>query len=209
MKERKKRRVNITQIENGLRTKKKTKKNIYLFFTLLPIRWQEKRQEQMVTTVRVKGDLSMHKVQGIWYGARGPLKYGQPNILENEMGSILLAPCSSAFSADATSKLDVLGHDGDTLGVDGAQVSVFKESNKVGFGSLLECEDGHRLEAEISLVLLGNLTDETLEGELADQELGGLLVPADLTKSNGSGPVAVGLLDASGGGGSLAGSLGG
>ena len=38
----------------------------------------------------------------------------------------------STLSADTAGKLDVLGHDGDTLGVDGAQVGVFEESYEVG-----------------------------------------------------------------------------
>ena len=53
------------------------------------------------------------------------------------------------------------------------------------------------------------LTHQTLEGELADEELGRLLVATNLTKSDGTGLVAVRLLDASGRGGGLASRLGG
>ena len=59
------------------------------------------------------------------------------------------------------------------------------------------------------LEVLGDLADEALERELADQELGRLLVPADLTESDGAGAVAVGLLDAARGRGGLARRLGG
>ena len=59
------------------------------------------------------------------------------------------------------------------------------------------------------LEVLGDLTDQTLEGQLADQQLGGLLVPSDLTESHGARPVSVGLLDTPGGRGGLTGSLGG
>lgn len=52
-------------------------------------------------------------------------------------------------------------------------------------------------------------THQTLEGQLADQELGGLLVATNLTQGNGTGLVAVGLLDTSGGGSRLASGLGG
>jgi hypothetical protein len=100
------------------------------------------------------------------------------------------------------------GLDGDTLGVDGAQVGVLKERDEVSLNGLLESADGGRLEAEVRLEVLGNLTDETLEGELSDQELGGLLVPTDLTESDGSGLVSVGLLDTSSGWGGLSGGLG-
>lgn len=100
------------------------------------------------------------------------------------------------------------GLDGDTLGVDGAQVGVLEERDEVSLNGLLESTDGGRLEAEIRLEVLGNLTDQTLEWKLADQELSRLLVPTDLTKSDSSGLVSVGLLDTSGRGGGLAGSLG-
>ena len=114
-----------------------------------------------------------------------------------------------ALATDAAGELDVLGHDGDALGVDGAQVGVLEEANEVGLGGLLEGEDGGSLEPQVGLEVLGDLADEALEGELPDEELGGLLVPADLAKGDGSRAVPVGLLDSTGGGGGLAGGLGG
>ena len=48
--------------------------------------------------------------------------------------SALLGP----LAADPPGQLDVLGHDGDPLGVDGAQVGVLKEADQVGLGSLLK-----------------------------------------------------------------------
>jgi hypothetical protein len=115
----------------------------------------------------------------------------------------------STLSADTAGKLDVLGHDGDTLGVDGAQVGVLKQTDEVSLAGLLEGHDGRALEAQVSLEVLGDLTDQALEGQLADEELSGLLVSPDLTESDGSWPVSVGLLDSSGSGGRFAGSLGG
>ena len=93
--------------------------------------------------------------------------------------------------------------------MDRAQVGILKETNEVGLGGFLEGQDGRSLEAEIGLEVLGDLTDKTLEGQLADEKVGRLLVTADLTKSDGSRSVSVGLLDTSGGGGRLAGRLGG
>ncbi len=113
------------------------------------------------------------------------------------------------LAADTPGQLDVLGHDGDTLGVDGAQVGVLEETDEVGLAGLLEGHDGGGLEPQVGLEVLGDLPDQALEGKLADEELGGLLVAPDLTESDGTGPVPVGLLDATGGGGALAGSLGG
>ena len=115
----------------------------------------------------------------------------------------------STLSADTAGELDVLGHDGDTLGVDGAQVGVFEESYEVGFGSFLEGHDSRALETEISFEVLGDFTDQALEGKLADEELSALLVTTDLTKSDGTGPVPVRLLDSTGSGGRFASSLGG
>ena len=93
--------------------------------------------------------------------------------------------------------------------MDGAQVGVFEESYKVGLGSFLEGHDGRGLEAEVSLEVLGDFTDKTLEGEFADEELSALLVTADLTESHGTGPVPVGFLDTSCSRGGLASCLGG
>jgi len=110
----------------------------------------------------------------------------------------------SALATDAAGQLDVLGHDGHALGVDGSQVGVLEQTHQVGLSSLLESQDGGGLEAQVGLEVLGNLTDQALEGQLADQQLGGLLVLADLTQSHGTGPVPVGLLHAAGSGGGLA-----
>jgi histone H3 len=130
-----------------------------------------------------------------------------------------------ALATEAAGELEVLGLDGDTLGVDSGKVGVLElgyvscvrqkqvvkathERNEVSLRGLLESEDSRRLEAEVGLEVLGNLTDETLEGELADQELSRLLVATDLTESDSTGAVTVGLLDATSGGSRLASRLG-
>jgi hypothetical protein len=51
------------------------------------------------------------------------------------------------------------------------------------------------------------MTYQTLEGELADEKLGALLVATNLTESDGTGLVAVRLLDTTGRRGALAGGL--
>ena len=113
------------------------------------------------------------------------------------------------FAANATRELDVLRHDGDALGMDSAQVRVFKETDEVSLGGLLQGHDSRGLEAEVGLEVLGNLAHKTLEGQFPDEQLCALLVTADLTESHGPRPVTVGLLDSSGGGSRLASSLGG
>ena len=114
-----------------------------------------------------------------------------------------------ALSADAAGELDVLGHDGHALGVDRAKVGVLEEANQVGLSGLLEGKDGGSLEPQVGLEVLGDLADQPLEGELPDEELSTLLVPADLAKGDGSGPVPVGLLHSASGRGGLARRLGG
>jgi len=93
------------------------------------------------------------------------------------------------LSADAASQLDVLGHDGHPLGVDGSQVGVLEQTHQVGLGSLLEGQHGAGLEPQVSLEVLGDLTHQPLEGQLADEQLGGLLVLPDLPQGNRSGSV--------------------
>jgi histone H3 len=126
---------------------------------------------------------------------------------------LLLIPAEwsnlSTLATDAAGQLDVLGHDGDTLGVDGAQVGVLKQTDEVSLAGLLEGHDGRALEAEVSLEVLGDLPDQALEGQLADEELSGLLVSSDLSESNSSWPISVGLLDSSSSGCRFASSLGG
>ena len=91
-----------------------------------------------------------------------------------------------ALTAETAGQLDILGLDGDTLGVDGAQVGVLEEGDEVSLNGLLQSTDGGGLEAEVRLEVLSDLTNQTLEGQLADQELSGLLVATDLTESDGT-----------------------
>jgi len=100
-----------------------------------------------------------------------------------------------ALATETAGELDILALDGDTLGVNGAQVGVLEERNKVGLNGLLKSADGGGLEAQVGLEVLSDFTDETLEGELADQQLGRLLVATDLTESDGTRLIPVGLLD--------------
>ena len=90
------------------------------------------------------------------------------------------------FATETTSELDVFGLDGDTLGVDSAKIGIFEEGDEVSLNGLLESADGGRLEAQVGFEILRNFTNQTLEGELADEELSRLLVTTDFTKSDGT-----------------------
>ena len=113
----------------------------------------------------------------------------------------------SALSADAAGQLDVLRHDGDTLGVDGAQVGVFEKTDQVGLASLLKGHHSRALEAEIGFEVLGDFTNQSLERQLADQKLRRLLVATDFTKSYRTRAVTMRLLHTSGGRRALASGL--
>ena len=82
----------------------------------------------------------------------------------------------STFSTDTSGQLDVLRHNGDTLGVDGAKIGVFEETDEISLAGLLKSHHSRALEAQVGLEVLGDLTDKSLEGQLADEELGALLV---------------------------------
>ena len=85
--------------------------------------------------------------------------------------------------------MDVLRHDGDALGVDGAQVRVFEQADQVRFGRFLERQDRGGLESQVRLEVLRDFADKALERELADQEFRGLCLlytspsPRDLSTS--------------------------
>ena len=102
----------------------------------------------------------------------------------------------ASFTADATSQLDILWHDGHTLGVDRAQVGIFEKTNKVGFGGFLKREDRGALEPQVCLKILRNFTDQPLERKFADQKISRFLVSAYLAQRNSPRPVAFGFLDA-------------
>ena len=102
--------------------------------------------------------------------------------------------------------------------MDGSEVSVLEEGDEVSLSSFLEGHNSRRLEAEIGLIVysnqkqsaialiiirsrltLGNFTNKTLEGQLANEELSALLVATDFTKSDSTRTEAMRLLDAAGG----------
>jgi hypothetical protein len=88
-------------------------------------------------------------------------------------------------------------------------VGVLKEANEVSLRGLLKGKDSGSLKAQVTLEVLSNLMDKTLEGKLADEYVGGLLVPMDLAEGDSIRVGAVGLFYASGGRGGLASCLGG
>jgi hypothetical protein len=54
-----------------------------------------------------------------------------------------------ALTTNATSELHVLRHDGDALGMDGAEGRVLEQTHEVRLTRLLQRQDGGRLEATV------------------------------------------------------------
>ncbi len=92
--------------------------------------------------------------------------------------------------------------------MDGTQICILKQANQISLCSLLQGKDSRSLESEVSLKILGNLANEALEWEFANEELCALLIASDFTKSHSSGAISVGLLDTTSSRGTLSGSFG-
>ena len=105
--------------------------------------------------------------------------------------------CSGALTTDSAGELHILGHDGDSLGVDGAKVGVLEETDHVGFRGLLEGKDSRGLESEVVSELRGNLSDESLEWEFSNEEFSRFLEFSDVSKGNSSWSESVWSLDTS------------
>ena len=117
--------------------------------------------------------------------------------------------CLSSFTTHSPGELDVFGHDGHTLGVDRAKVSVFEQANEIRLACFLQSHNSTALEPQVSFEVLSYFTYQTLERQLAQKQLSRLLVASDFSQSNCAGPVAMGFLHTSGSGCALASSLGG
>ena len=98
------------------------------------------------------------------------------------------------FTSDSSRQLDILRHDGDSLGVDRAQVGVFEQANQVRFGRFLQGQDRGGLESQVSLEILGDFSDQSLERQLSDEQFRGLLVLADFSPRRYPGGITCGFL---------------
>ena len=65
---------------------------------------------------------------------------------------------SESFSSNSSGQLDVLGHDGDSLGMNGTEIGVFKESNEICLTGLLKGQNRAGLESQFSLVIMSNFS---------------------------------------------------
>lgn len=111
------------------------------------------------------------------------------------------------FAADTPRKLYVLRRDRHAFCVDCTQVRILEEMDDVCLACFLQRHQGLRGEPHIRHVVLCDFSTEALKRQLATQQLGGLLVPPDLTQSDGARTVPVCLLHTPRRGGAGASSL--
>ena len=114
----------------------------------------------------------------------------------------------SSLSSDSACQLVFYGHDGNPLGVDGAQVDVFEKTNQVCLGGFLKGSDSSALESQVGLEILSDFSNQTLEWQFSDEQFSRFLVSSDFSKSDGTWTVSVRFLHSSSGWGALSGSLG-
>lgn len=78
---------------------------------------------------------------------------------------------SESVPSDSLGELEILGHNCNSLGMDGAKVGVLEQGDQVSLGSLLKGEHGLALESNLLFPLLSNLSNHSLEGEFSDQQV--------------------------------------
>ena len=100
---------------------------------------------------------------------------------KSRLCEMLYATSLGALSANTASKLYVLRHDGDSFGVDGAQVGVFEKPHQISLACFLEGHDSRALEPQLSLEILGNFSHKSLERKLADEKFSALLIAANFS----------------------------
>ncbi len=87
-------------------------------------------------------------------------------LLKEPLGCDAAAAGLSALSADAARQLDVFGHDGDSLSVDGAQVGVLEQTDQISLAGLLQGHDSGALEAQVRLEILRDFSHQRWKGSL-------------------------------------------
>ena len=71
---------------------------------------------------------------------------------------------------DPSCQHDVPWHDGNSPGVDGTQVGVIEQPDKVCLRCFLETQYRHRLEPQVCLIVLGDLPHQPLERQFPDEQ---------------------------------------
>ena len=97
------------------------------------------------------------------------------------------------LSPDSSCQHDVPWHEGNSSGVDGTQVGIIKQPDKVCLRCFLETQYCRRLEPQARLEVLGDIPHQPLEGQPPDEQGCGLLEVTDVLQSCSPRSVPVGL----------------
>ena len=95
------------------------------------------------------------------------------------------------LSPDSSCQLDISGHDGDSPCVNGTQVGIVKQPDKVCLRCFLETQYRCRLESQVCLVVLGDLPHHPLERQLSDEQRHAPLEMTDVLQSRSPRSVPV------------------
>ena len=96
------------------------------------------------------------------------------------------------LSLDSSCQHDVPGHDGNLPGMDGTQVGIIEQPDKVCLHCFLETQYRRRLEPQVRLEVLGDLPHQSLERQPLDEQCCGLLKVTDVLQSCSPRSVPVG-----------------
>ena len=91
-----------------------------------------------------------------------------------------------SVSSDSPGESHVFLLDRNSVGMDAAQVSIFKDTNEVSFGGLLEGKKGLSLESEVVIDISYYFSHKSLEWSSWKKEACALLISFDLSESNSS-----------------------
>ena len=67
--------------------------------------------------------------------------------------------------------MHVTDHDGDSLGVNGAEIGVLEQTDQVSLSGFLEGQHSLRLESHVWSDAASDVLDDSLERKLSDQEI--------------------------------------
>ena len=94
---------------------------------------------------------------------------------------------------DSPCQEEIFWHDGNSTGVDGTQVSIVEQPDKVCLRRLLETQYRRRLEPQVCLEILGDFPHHPLEGQLSDEQCCAPLEVTNVLQSRSPRSVPVGL----------------
>ena len=96
------------------------------------------------------------------------------------------------LSPDSSCQLNVSRHDGNSPGMDGTQVGIVKQPDKVCLRGFLETQYRRRLESQVCLVVLGDRPHHPLERQLSNEQCCAPLEMTDVLQSRSPRSLPVG-----------------